>query len=48
MRSIKLAAASEMGMGTATVLIQHAAARLGLPVDKVAFEYGDSATRFTV
>jgi xanthine dehydrogenase YagR molybdenum-binding subunit len=35
MRSIKLAAASEMGMGTATVQIQHAAARLGLPVDNL-------------
>jgi xanthine dehydrogenase YagR molybdenum-binding subunit len=29
-------------MGTATVQIQHAAERLGLPVDKVAFEYGDT------
>jgi len=36
-------AAHEMGMGTATVHIQHAAARLGLPVDSVHFEYGDSA-----
>lgn len=36
------AAAHEMGMGTATVQIQHAAERLGLPVDKVAFEYGNS------
>jgi xanthine dehydrogenase YagR molybdenum-binding subunit len=35
-------AAHEMGMGTATVQAQHAADRLGLPVEKVAFEYGDS------
>ncbi|MBA3712403.1 MAG: xanthine dehydrogenase family protein molybdopterin-binding subunit [Pyrinomonadaceae bacterium] len=35
-------AAHEMGMGTATVQIQHAAERLGLPIDRVAFEYGDS------
>lgn len=37
------AAANEMGMGTATVQIQHAAERLGLPIDKVSFQYGDSA-----
>jgi xanthine dehydrogenase YagR molybdenum-binding subunit len=30
-------------MGTATVQIQHAAERLGLPIDKVSFEYGDTA-----
>ena len=35
-------AAHEMGMGTATVQIQHAADRLGLPIDRVSFEYGDS------
>lgn len=35
-------AAHEMGMGTATVQIQHAAERLGLPLDKVSFEYGNS------
>jgi len=35
-------AAHEMGMGTATVQIQHAAERLGLPIDKVSFEYGDT------
>ena len=34
--------AAEMGMGTATVQIQHAADRLGLPLDRVAFHYGDS------
>src|SRR5205085_8672983 len=32
----------EMGMGTATVQTQHAAERLGLPLQKVRFEYGDS------
>jgi xanthine dehydrogenase YagR molybdenum-binding subunit len=32
-----------MGMGTATVQIQHAAERLGLPVERVSFEYGDSS-----
>ena len=35
-------ASHEMGMGTATVQAQHAADRLGLPVDAVRFEYGDS------
>lgn len=34
--------AHEMGMGTATVQIQHAAQRLGLAREKVQFEYGDS------
>jgi xanthine dehydrogenase YagR molybdenum-binding subunit len=37
------AAGSEMGMGTATAQIQHAAERLGLPLEAVSFEYGDSA-----
>lgn len=32
----------EMGMGTATVQIQHAAEKLGLSIDRVSFEYGDS------
>jgi xanthine dehydrogenase YagR molybdenum-binding subunit len=32
----------EMGMGTATVQTQSAADRLGLTVDKVTFEYGDT------
>lgn len=36
------AAAHEMGMGTATVQLQHAAERLGLPLDQVSFEYGDT------
>jgi xanthine dehydrogenase YagR molybdenum-binding subunit len=34
--------AQENGMGTVTVQVQHAAERLGLPVDKVTFEYGDT------
>lgn len=36
------APAAEMGMGTATAQIQHAADRLGLPLHKVTFQYGDS------
>jgi xanthine dehydrogenase YagR molybdenum-binding subunit len=35
-------AAHEMGMGTATAHTQVAAARLGLPMDHVAFGYGDT------
>ncbi|QHI99266.1 molybdopterin-dependent oxidoreductase [Xylophilus rhododendri] len=35
-------ASHEMGMGTATVQAQHVAVRLGLPLEKVRFEYGDS------
>lgn len=35
-------ATHEMGMGTATVQIQHAAERLGVPMEKISFEYGDS------
>ncbi len=35
-------AGQEMGMGTSTVQTQHAAERLGLPMEKVRFEYGDS------
>ena len=41
-RAIVQTAAHEMGMGTATVQRQHAADRLGLAVDRVALEYGDS------
>ena len=41
--AIVLAPASEMGMGTATAQIQHAADRLGLPLDRVTFQYGDSS-----
>ena len=36
-------AAHEMGMGTATVQTQVAAERLGLPMDCVTVEYGDSS-----
>jgi xanthine dehydrogenase YagR molybdenum-binding subunit len=35
-------AGHEMGMGTATVQAQHAADRLGLRLEDVSFEYGDS------
>jgi xanthine dehydrogenase YagR molybdenum-binding subunit len=35
--------AQEMGMGTATVQVQHAADRLGLPTAAITFEMGDSA-----
>jgi xanthine dehydrogenase YagR molybdenum-binding subunit len=36
-------AGHEMGMGTATVQAQHAADRLGVKLEDVSFEYGDSA-----
>ncbi|MGO4353142.1 xanthine dehydrogenase family protein molybdopterin-binding subunit [Rhizobium sp. RAF36] len=35
-------AVHDMGMGTATAQAQHISARLGVPLDKVSFEYGDS------
>ncbi len=35
-------ASHEMGMGTATTQVQISADRLGLPVEKVSFEYGDT------
>ncbi|WP_395708968.1 xanthine dehydrogenase family protein molybdopterin-binding subunit [Reyranella sp.] len=35
-------AGHEMGMGTATVQAQHVADRLGVPLEQVSFEYGDS------
>jgi xanthine dehydrogenase YagR molybdenum-binding subunit len=41
-RAVAQMASHEMGMGTATVQAQHLAERLGLPIDQVAFEYGDS------
>ncbi|MDB6088686.1 MAG: dehydrogenase [Gammaproteobacteria bacterium] len=41
-RAVVQAAAHEMGMGTATVQVQHAAERLALPVERVSFEYGDT------
>ncbi len=36
-------AAHEMGMGTATVQAQHIAERLGLAMEQVTFEYGDTS-----
>ena len=39
-------AAHEMGMGTATVQRQHAADRLGLPLDRVTVIIGDSSLPF--
>jgi xanthine dehydrogenase YagR molybdenum-binding subunit len=42
-RAIVQMASHEMGMGTATAQAQHAAERLGLPIDRVTFEYGDTA-----
>ena len=41
-RAIVRTASHEMGMGTATAQAQHAADRLGLPVERVTFEYGDT------
>jgi xanthine dehydrogenase YagR molybdenum-binding subunit len=41
-RALVQAAAHEMGMGTSTVQSQHAAELLGLPLERVRFEYGDS------
>jgi xanthine dehydrogenase YagR molybdenum-binding subunit len=40
--AIVMAPASEMGMGTATAQIQQAADRLGLPLHRLTFQYGDS------
>jgi len=42
-RAVVQMASHEMGMGTATVQAQHAAERLGLPLDRVTFDYGDSS-----
>jgi xanthine dehydrogenase YagR molybdenum-binding subunit len=42
-RAVVKMGAHEMGMGTATVQAQHAAERLGLPMERVRFEYGDTA-----
>lgn len=41
-RVLAQAAAHEMGMGTITGQVQHVADRLGLPIDRVEFQYGDS------
>ena len=42
-KAVVSCSAQDMGMGTSTVQIQHAADRLGLPMEAVAFEMGDSA-----
>lgn len=41
-RAVVRTSAHEMGMGTATAQTQLAAERLGLPIEMVRFEYGDS------
>lgn len=41
-RAVVRMASHEMGMGTATAQAQHAAERLGLPIEMVVFEYGDT------
>lgn len=41
-RALVQVPAADMGMGTATVQIQHAADRLGLPLENITFQYGDS------
>lgn len=41
-------AAHEMGMGTATAQVQVTAERLGLPIEAMDFEYGDSTLPGTV
>jgi xanthine dehydrogenase YagR molybdenum-binding subunit len=40
--AVAQSSAHEMGMGTATAQAQNFADQLGLPVDRVRFEYGDS------
>ncbi len=40
--AVGLSSAHEMGMGTATAQAQNLADRLGLPFERVRFEYGDS------
>jgi xanthine dehydrogenase YagR molybdenum-binding subunit len=40
--ALVMAPASEMGMGPATAQIQQAADRLGLPLHRLTFQYGDS------
>ena len=42
-RAVVDIAAHEMGMGTATASTQVAADRLGLPMDRIEFRYGDSS-----
>ena len=45
-QAIVASAAHEMGMGTATVQRQHAADRLGLPLDRVTVAIGDTSLPF--
>ncbi|KGT81716.1 dehydrogenase [Bradyrhizobium japonicum] len=45
-RATVASAAHEMGMGTATVQRQHAADRLGLPLDRVTIRIGDTSLPF--
>nr|WP_312017883.1 xanthine dehydrogenase family protein molybdopterin-binding subunit [Bradyrhizobium japonicum] len=45
-RATVASAAHEMGMGTATVQRQHAADRLGLPLDRVTVRIGDTSLPF--
>jgi xanthine dehydrogenase YagR molybdenum-binding subunit len=40
--AVGMSAGHEMGMGTATAQAQHLADQLGMPFDRVRFEYGDS------
>jgi xanthine dehydrogenase YagR molybdenum-binding subunit len=42
-RALVQMASHEMGMGTATAQAQHAAERLGLVLDDVTFDYGDTS-----
>jgi len=42
-RATVQAAAHEMGMGTATVQLQHFADRMSLPIDMVSIQYGNTA-----
>jgi len=42
-RALVQMASHEMGMGTATAQAQHAAERLGLALDDVTFDYGDTS-----
>lgn len=46
-RATVSSAAHEMGMGTATVQRQHAADRLGLPLDSVTVRIGDTSLPFS-
>ena len=39
------AVANEIGRGTATVQIQQVADRMGVPIEKVSFQYGDRHCR---